>query len=64
VVAYDETEDWRRRCVVFADFLLERADDLAAEAGVAVEEIRTALGDMRASIDCMTRRFLLVAARR
>jgi len=64
VLAYEETQDWRRRCVVFAEFLLERAEGLAAEDAVPVEEMRSALGDMRASIECMTRRFLMVAERR
>ena len=63
VLAYEETQDWRRRCVVFAEFLLERAEELAAEDAVPVQEMRSALGDMRASIECMTRRFLLVAQR-
>ena len=61
VLAYEETQDWRRRCVVFAEFLLERAEELAAEDAVPVQEMRSALRDMRASIECMTRRFLLVA---
>ena len=64
VLAYEETQDWRRRCVVFAEFLLERAEGLAAEDAISVEEVRSAVGDMRASIECMTRRFLLVAERR
>ena len=54
---------WRQRCVVFADFLLERAEELAAEDALPVQEMRSALGDMRDSIECMTRRFLLVAER-
>ena len=61
VVAYEETEDWRGRCVRFADFLLDRVDDMAREANVSVEEMGEALADMRASIDLMTRRVLLIA---
>jgi SAM-dependent methyltransferase len=64
VLSYEETDDWRRRCVVFAEFLLERVEELAAEAAVPVQEMLSGLDDMRASIDCMTRRFLLVAERR
>lgn len=64
VLAYDETEDWHRRCVVFADFLLARVEDLAAEEGLPVEEMHAALHDLRSSMDCMSRRFLLVARRR
>ena len=64
VVAYDETDDWHRRCVVFADFLLGRVEDVAAEADVPVDEMRGELEEMRAGMDCMSRRFLLVAERR
>ena len=63
VVAYDETDDWYRRCVVFADFLLGRVEDVAAEAEVPVDEMRAELEEMRAGMDCMSRRFLLVAER-
>lgn len=63
VLRYDDTDDWRNRCVVFADFLLDRAEALAQEAGAPVEEVLADLADMRDSIDCMTRRFLLVAQR-
>ncbi|MBA2953778.1 methyltransferase domain-containing protein [Nocardioides sp. MAH-18] len=61
VLRYDETDDWLRRCQVFADFLLEHADEAAAEAGMPTSVLRAALRDMRDSTDLMTRRFLLVA---
>lgn len=61
VLVYEETDDWYRRCSSFADFLLEHADEVAAEAGTPVEEVRPALHDMRDSIDLMTRRFLMIA---
>ncbi len=64
VLEYADTEDWRQRCTTFADFLIEHVDEAAAESGAAVEELLEALGDMRVSIDCMIRRFLLVAERR
>jgi hypothetical protein len=63
VLGYDETDDWRRRCLVFAAFLMDRVEELAAESGESVEETRAALEDVRASMDCMERRFLLVAER-
>lgn len=63
VVAYEETEDWHRRCVVFADFLLDRVDDLAREGDEPVADVRAGIAEMRATIDCMRRRFLLVAQR-
>ena len=61
VLTYDDTDDWHRRCAVFTDFLLEHADEAAAEAGLPVPLMRSALEDMRDSIDLMTRRFLMVA---
>ena len=33
VITYDETDDRHRRCAVFTDFLLEHADEAAAEVG-------------------------------
>jgi hypothetical protein len=61
VLAYDETDDWFGRCTGYADFLLEHADEAAAEAGVPVAEIRPSLQDVRDTMDLMTRRFLMVA---
>lgn len=61
VLAYEETEDWHRRCVVFADFLLARTEDLAREAEVPTEKMSAGIEEMRATIDVMSRRFLLVA---
>jgi hypothetical protein len=64
VLRYDETENWSERCRVFADYLYEHADDVAAEAGAPVEDAYEGIADLRDSIDCMSRRFLLVAERR
>ena len=63
VLGYDETENWRERCMVFTDFLDSHASDLAEEADATVEEVREGLTDMRDSIECMSRRFMLVAER-
>ena len=63
VLGYDETVEWRHRCVAFADYLLGHAAEAAEEAGVTEAEMRSALDDLRASLDCMSRRFLLVAER-
>jgi hypothetical protein len=38
-------------------------DDLAAEMGEDRDEVRADLQQMRAAIDCMTRRVLIVAER-
>ena len=46
-----------------ADFLLDRADDLAREGDEPVADVRAGIAEMRATIDCMRRRFLLVAQR-
>lgn len=63
VLAYEDTKDWYRRGVAFADFLLHRADDLAREADAPVADVRAGLTGMRATFECMTRRFFLVAQR-
>jgi SAM-dependent methyltransferase len=63
VLAYEDTKDWYRRSVAFADFLLDRADDLAREAGAPVADVRAGISEMRATFECMTRRFFLVAQR-
>lgn len=61
VIAYDETDDWCRRCAVFADFLIDHVEELADEAGLPVPDVRSALHDMRDSTELMTRRFLMIA---
>jgi SAM-dependent methyltransferase len=63
VLAYDETDDWYRRCAVFVDFLIEHVEEAAAEAGEPVQDVRDGLQDMRDSIELMTRRFLMIAER-
>lgn len=63
VLEYVETDDWRGRCVAFADYMLEHAEEAAVEADVPLDEMRDGLRDMRATIDCMSRRFLMVAER-
>ena len=61
VLEYTETVDWRARCTAFADYMLEHEAEAAKESGLPLEEMRTALRDMRATIDCMSRRFLMLA---
>lgn len=63
VLVYEDTDDWYRRCVLFADFLLDRAEILAREAAAPMEQVRAGLVEMRATMECMIRRFLLVAHR-
>ncbi len=60
-IAYDETDDWRRRQEQMHAGLLAEAEALAAEDGVPVEDMRRDLEEMQATVAFMTRRFLLVA---
>ena len=64
VLAYDETEDWRRRVTETTVGLLENAGELAAETGEPVEEVRAQLLEMQASEAKMSRRVLAVAEAR
>ena len=61
LIAYDETEDWRRNQERMHAGLLDEVEALAAEEGVPVEEERAGLEAMHATMAYMTRRFLLVA---
>lgn len=63
VLVYEDTEDWYHRGVVFAEFLLDHADDLAREGSAPAEQVRAGIAEMRATMECMGRRFLLVAHR-
>jgi len=64
VLAYDETEDWQRRISDVSAGLAENVEELAAESGDDVAETRARLEEMRASIDAMIRRILVVAEAR
>ena len=61
VLAYDTTDDWEARIRRIGAGLLEAVNELAAEAGVAVEDYRAAIEEMNATTDSMIRRFLMVA---
>ena len=61
MLVYEETHNWYERCSSFADYLLEHAEEAAAEAQEPVEELREALQEMRDSMEQMTRRFLMIA---
>ena len=64
VLAYEETEDWRRRVGETGARLLRNVEELAAESGEDVAETRSQLEEMQAAIDSMTRRVLVVAEAR
>jgi SAM-dependent methyltransferase len=61
VTAYDETPDWRVLQEATVDGLLERVEDLAADRGETPDQVRAGIGEMRATMRYMTRRFLLLA---
>ena len=64
VIAYEDTDSWRDRGLRAGQGLLEVADELAAESGESIEEVRSGLLEMIATLETMTRRFLLVAEAR
>jgi len=64
VVAYDETEDWRRRCGETAAGLLRDVEELAAESGSDPDRARVELEEVLANIDTMIRRVFVVAEAR
>jgi SAM-dependent methyltransferase len=61
VLAYDETERWRERAEATGAGLLAAAEELAAEDGEPVEEVRAGIAEMNATYATMIRRFFLVA---
>jgi SAM-dependent methyltransferase len=64
VLAYEETDDWRGRIERTAAGLIEAAEELAAETNADVDDVRAELVVMNATIETMSRRFLLVAEAR
>ncbi|GGS46574.1 class I SAM-dependent methyltransferase [Actinokineospora fastidiosa] len=63
VHAYEETDHWRSRVTRVNDLLLAAVDDLAAETGADPGDLKASLREMQATVDCMTRRVLIVAER-
>ena len=63
VLAYEDTPDWEQRQRDLGDRLMAAADELAAESGEPVDEVRAAIAEINATIDAMLRRVLLVAGR-
>jgi SAM-dependent methyltransferase len=60
---YEETEDWLGRQSRVVAGLLAAADELAAESGDSVEELRDGLEDMRATFANMRRRVFISAVK-
>jgi SAM-dependent methyltransferase len=64
VLAYDATDRWRERNERAGSGLLEAVEELAAESGEPVEEVRASILEMNATLETMIRRFFLVAEAR
>jgi SAM-dependent methyltransferase len=64
VLAYDTTDQWRERNERAGQLLLDAAEELAAESGEPVEEVRSSVREMNATVEMMIRRFFLVAQAR
>ena len=61
VEVYEETRDWRDREQRIGQGLLNAAEELAAESGDPVDDVRASILEMNATVDTMSRRFLMVA---
>ena len=59
--AYDDTDVGLLRHRALMQGLLDAVEELAAEAGVSVDEMRRGTEEMVATVDAMIRRFLVVA---
>ena len=64
VLAYDTTDDWRERGARVGRGLLDAVEELAAEDGKPVDEVRAGIVEMNATLQTMSRRFFLVAEAR
>lgn len=62
--AHDETDRWRERLDGTNRGLLDAADEIAAEEGGPVDEVRAGIEEMAATAETMTRRVLVVATAR
>ena len=63
VRSYDETIAWRQRQTRICELMLLAIDELAPETGSDPSQIRSSVDEMRATLDCMSRRVLIVAER-
>jgi SAM-dependent methyltransferase len=64
ILAYDTTVDWYERTERTGHGLLEAVEELAAESGERVDDVRASLVEMNATLETMLRRFVLVAEAR
>lgn len=63
VLRYAETDQWRFRATAVCDRLIEASAEIAAESGQDAAEVREGCIRMRATVDDMIRRVLVVAVR-
>jgi ubiquinone/menaquinone biosynthesis C-methylase UbiE len=63
VLAYEETAQWRYRAESTSDGLLAAVDEIAVQTGEDPDQLRAETREMRASVDDMSRRVLIVAER-
>ena len=64
ILAYDTTEAWRERGERIGQLLLDAVEDLAAESGEPLDQVRASIVQMNATLETMSRRFFLVAEAR
>jgi cyclopropane fatty-acyl-phospholipid synthase-like methyltransferase len=61
VLAYDTTVKWREHAERIGQGLLASVEELAAESGRSVDDVRSSVMQMNATLATMIRRFFLVA---
>ena len=61
VSTYEETPDWLGRQTRIDLLLLQAIDELAAESGRSPAEVRTAIEEIHATLECISRRVMVVA---
>jgi SAM-dependent methyltransferase len=64
VLAYEETSNWRKRIEGTTAGLIDSADELAAESGVAVATVQAQLMEMQRTVEAMSRRVFVLAEAR
>jgi ubiquinone/menaquinone biosynthesis C-methylase UbiE len=61
VSAYEDTKDWLERQTQIHELLLHAVDELAIESGDSPAEVRASLQQTHATLECMSRRVMVVA---
>ena len=63
-LAYDESSQWRQTMIDLDRLAMEAVDEFAEESGEHPDVVRRGLEEAAATMQCMIRRALFVAARR